>query len=256
MTSPRRQEPPGLGESDKSYWHRYVDFYEGEFASLGDVSAVLEFGVLEGHSIRWLADRFPRARIVGCDVLSPRPGWPASPRIEYAAVDQGSAEEVRSLLGRLATRFDLIIDDGSHLPLHQRNCLVEALAHVRDGGIYVLEDIHTSHPEHPMYRELKPAPAVGPLQLLLGLEHLKSAGAVLDRGTVRRLSQASLFSPEEVELVFGRTDRIRFYRRAALPHRCYRCGGSDYDYAALRCRCGVDLYAAADSISAVLHRRS
>ena len=67
------------------------------------------------------------------------------------------------------------------------------------------------------------------------------------------LARGSPFTPEDVELVFRRGDRIRFYRRAALPLRCYRCGGSDFDYAALRCPCGVDLYEAADSMSAVIH---
>jgi hypothetical protein len=252
MCSSNHRRSPRLEESDKAYWHRYVEFYEGEFAALGDVSHVLEFGVLDGCSIRWLADRFPAARIVGADLLPPRPEWPASPRIEYAAVDQGSIEGIRSLLDRLAVRFDLIIDDGSHLPIHQRNCLVECLAHVRDGGIYVVEDIHTSHPAHEFHRQPGHPPAIGPLQLLLAIEHLKSAGAVLDPATVRGLAGGP-FSAEDIERIFRRADRIRFHRRATLPLRCYRCGRSDYDYAALRCRCGVDLYAAADSITAVIH---
>jgi hypothetical protein len=252
MSRPIHAPPGGPGDSDKVFWHRYVEFYESEFALLGDVSRVLEFGVLDGRSIRWLADRFPGARIVGGDLLSPRPEWPSSPRIEYATVDQGSIDQVRALLDRLAVRFDLIIDDGSHLPIHQRNCLVECLPHLRDGGMYVVEDIHTSHPAHEFYRQLGTPQAIGPLHLLLAIEHLKSAGADLEPAIVRRLA-GGLFSAEDVERIFRRTARVRFHRRASLPLRCYRCGRSDYDYAALRCRCGVDLYAAADSITAVIH---
>ena len=252
MASSNHRRSPRLEESDKAFWHRYVEFYEGEFAALGDVSAVLEFGVLDGRSIGWLADRFPGARVVGGDLLPPRPEWPVSPCIEYATVDQGSTGGIRALLDRLAVRFDLIIDDGSHLPIHQRNCLVECLPHVRDGGIYVVEDIHTSHPAHEFHRQLGDPPALGPLQLLLAIEHLKSAGAALEPATVRRLA-GGLFSAGDIELIFRRTVRVRFHRRASLPLRCYRCGRTDYDYAALRCRCGVDLYGAADSITAVLH---
>src|SRR5262249_8996013 len=62
----------GYLDSDRHYWHRYTDRYEQAFASLGVVRDVLEFGVLEGASIRWLHHRFPEARIVGVDIISPQ----------------------------------------------------------------------------------------------------------------------------------------------------------------------------------------
>ncbi|HEY6363137.1 MAG TPA: class I SAM-dependent methyltransferase [Vicinamibacterales bacterium] len=241
------------GDSDKSFWHRYLEFYEEAFSKLGQVSSILEFGVFKGDSIRWLAQRFPDARIVGCDIIPPQPSWPVSPRIGYATLDQGSLEQIRRLFQHLNIRFDLIIEDGSHQPVHQRNCLVESLACVRPGGIYVLEDLHTAHPQHPLYRELGRSSVVGPLHLLLALEHLQANGRVIDEPTLSRLTGDSLFSREDVELVARRVASINLYRRATLPHRCYNCGSSDFDYGTLRCRCGADLYDEADSMSAVLH---
>jgi hypothetical protein len=184
--------------------------------------------------------------------VPPQPSWPVSPKIGYARLDQGSLEQIRRLFQHLNTQFDLIIEDGSHKPLHQRNCLVEALPYVRPGGMYILEDIHTAHPGHALYRELKRPAAVGPLHLLLALEHLQANDRALDDATIARLTGDSLFSREDVELVFSRICSVDIYRRATLPHRCYRCGTSDFDYGALRCRCGADLYGAADSMTAVL----
>jgi hypothetical protein len=238
--------------SDKSFWHRYVDFYEGAFSKLGHVSAILEFGVFKGASIRWLAERFPDARIVGCDILPQRANWPVSGRIEYAQVDQGSVEQLRALFRRLDTTFDLIIEDGSHKPVHQRNCLVESISNVRDGGMYILEDIHSSHPRHPLYRALERDALIGPLHFLLAIEHLKVTGLGMDESTIHQLAGDSLFTPEDVALIFRKVQTIDIYKRATLPHRCFYCGRSDFDYAKLCCRCGADLYGESDSISAIL----
>lgn len=245
MTSPQAQ-------SDKFFWHRYVDFYEDAFAQLGPVSAILEFGVFKGASIRWLAERFPDARIVGCDIIPKQAEWPVSPRIEYAQFDQGSPEQLRSLFRRFAPPFDLVIEDGSHKPVHQRNCLVESISHVRDGGLYILEDIHCSHPGHPLYRALGRAGIIGPLHLLLAIEHLKVMGLEMDESTIHQLAGDSLFTPEDVALIFRRTQTIGIYKRATLPQRCHNCGRSDFDYAKLCCRCGENLYGETDSISALL----
>jgi len=238
--------------SDKFFWHRYVDFYEGAFSELGHVSAILEFGVYKGASIRWLAERFPDARIVGCDILRQRTDWPVSRRIEYAQVDQGSVEQLRALFRRLDTPFDLIIEDGSHQFLHQRNCLVESISHLRDRGMYILEDIHVSHPSHPNYRALGRDGLIGPLHFLLAIEHFKVTGLEMDDRTIHQLGGDSVFTPEDVALLFRKIQRIDIYKRATLPHRCFYCGRSDFDYAKLSCRCGANLYGESDSISAIL----
>ena len=241
-----------LHESDKTYWHRYLDVYERGFATLGRVSAILEFGVFKGDSIRWLLERFPEAQILGCDIVPQQPSWPVSPRVGYARVDQGSVEQIRRLFAHFQIQFDLIIEDGSHEPMHQRNCLVEALPYVRPNGMYILEDIHTAHPAHALYHKLQRPGIVGPLHLLLALEHLRARGAALDEAALEPLSRESLFSADDVARVAARVSAIDIYKRATLPLRCYACGTSRFDFAALRCSCGTPLYDAADSMTAVI----
>jgi hypothetical protein len=61
----------------------------------------------------------------------------------YLQGDQ--ADEVR--LQEIADRygpFDMVIDDGSHVTVHQAATIRALLPRVRSGGFYVIEDVHTS----------------------------------------------------------------------------------------------------------------
>jgi predicted O-methyltransferase YrrM len=142
----------GITDSDKYYWHRYTETYLRAFAALGEARRVVEFGVLHGASISWLAERFPEAEIVGADLLVRQPEWPFDTRISYRQVDQADRAAVRAMLASVLGDVDLIIDDGSHIPQHQASCLAEGLARLRPGGLYILEDICTSHPLQPRSR--------------------------------------------------------------------------------------------------------
>jgi len=66
------------------------------------------------------------------------------------------------------------------------------------------------------------------------------------------LTSPGYFSEDDLFNLFGAIETIDLYRRTILPLRCYRCGSSAFDYKRLRCGCGVDLYAAADSMSFLL----
>jgi hypothetical protein len=240
---------PPVG-SDKDYWHRYP--YEPVVARVGSAPAILEFGVLHGDSIRSWARRFPEARIIGADILPQQPEWPVAANIRYVQLDQGRPEQIEAMC-REAGPFDLIVEDGSHLPLHQRHCLVTTLPYLRAGGIYILEDIHTSHPSHRLYRGIGEDATIGPLHLLLALEHRLATGGPADAAWCDRLSRHSLFTSSEVQAITARLQSIELYRRATLPLQCYQCGRADrFDFGHLRCACGALLYEEADSMTAIL----
>jgi len=242
-----------LRDSDKSYWHRYLEFYEQQLRDI-TCESVLEFGVWRGASIRWLRERFPAARLFGCDIMEQQPDWPRDERIRYLRADQGQPAQLDSIFNTIDRRLDLVIDDGSHIPLHQRNCLMAALPHMNAGSRYILEDIHTSHPDHPYFRRAKPwfGNLVGVLHVLLALEHLKARAAALDPGALTALSRRSLFTAADIGVLFESVRSVSFYKRACLPIRCFRCETSNFDFGRLRCSCGVDLYSSSDSMSAVI----
>jgi hypothetical protein len=239
-------------ESDKYYWHRYVDKYEQAFTSLGDVSDILEFGVFEGASVRWLEQRFPSSRILGVDITTPKPTWPSGSRFDYVQANQGDSSAIRSMLARFDRGYDLIIDDGSHLPPHQASCLVEAFPFVRPGKLYIIEDIHTCHPDNPDFKHYSPSGTANCLHVLLAMQHLKDCSLPLSGEMAATLATPGFFSPEDLVYLFEKIRGIDFFKRTSLPLRCYRCGSSAFDYKQLRCVCGVHLYAASDSMSVLL----
>lgn len=240
--------------SDKATWHRYLGFYEPHLQRLAGARRVLEFGVFHGASVRYLHERFPEAHVFGADILPVQPEWPTGDWVTYVQVDQGDRAALAALLDRHPGPYDLVVEDGSHAPEHQRNCLVAALPRVRSGGAYVLEDLHTSHPAHPMSRggRRRGAPQVNCYGVLLAFEHLRSTGQELDDRITWELTRRGLLTEPELRELFARVAAVDLYRRAALPLRCYRCQGERFDYAQQRCACGVPLMEPADSMTAVI----
>lgn len=242
-----------IEESDKAYWHQFISFYENELANF-ECKSVLEFGVWRGGSIRWLMDKYPKAKIYGADIIPIHASWPQSENIEYFKVDQGEIDQIKNVFTKIDAKLDLIIEDGSHIPEHQRNSLVESISHIRTGGIYILEDIHTSHPNHPYYRKSKKilTPLVGPLHFLLAIDHLKVLGDEMLQRKMDELSQNSLFDRNMVEMLYDKIESVKIFKRTKLPIRCFSCGKNDFNYARLKCKCGIELFAETDSMSALL----
>jgi len=246
---------PLIATSDKAFWHAYVDFYAHHFPADID-GLVVEFGVLNGNSIRWLSERFASAELVGVDILPVQPSWPQGPRTRYALVDQDSEAQVAAFFASISAPR-LIIEDGSHFPRHQSRCLRLGLEKLAPGGLYVLEDIHTSHPEHSLYQgEFGPVQrAQTSLHLLLAIDHAKRLGQqALSDAQLDRLAGPH-FSREQLVALFAQIDTLQVYKRSTLPTQCWRCGSTEFDYLAWRCACGVELMGNADSMSIVLRKQ-
>ena len=247
-----------IADSDKHFWHRYTETYLAAFAKLGTVRRILEFGVHHGASIRWLRSRFQQAEIVGVDILPVQPTWPQDAGLTYRVVDQADRTAVADMLAD-AGSFDLMIEDGSHVPQHQVNCLVEGLRRVRPGGLYILEDICTSHPLQAAFRHYslidgRQVPTA--LHVLLAIIHRKEIGGDADADFVGPLAHPGFCSSADVRELFATIDRATMYRRSVLPLRCYACGSTDFDYVAWRCQCGVALYEPANSMAVLLWKAS
>jgi hypothetical protein len=263
---PTLQPLPIDVDSDKSFWHGYTGFYEARLPA--DLTGlIVEFGVFKGNSVRWLLRRYPAARIVGVDILPQQPGWPIDEHVEYRRLDQGSESGVNSLFQSLPPPL-LIIEDGSHVPSHQSRCLRLGFPALAPGGIYILEDIHTSHPSHAQYREEFDRGALGrllardgtthqtALSVLLAFEHIKRRGdARLTEADLGQLAAGGPYSRDELVTLFGGIESIEIYRRATLPARCWKCGSDTYSYARYRCVCGVEVLAEADSMSVFIRKR-
>ncbi len=239
--------------SDKHHWHRYGGFYRAQLARLGPVRRVLEFGVLHGASICWLRRLFPAAAILAIDRDPPRPDWPRDGGIRYVTADQGDAPGLARALDAAGEGFDLVIEDGSHVPAHQARSLALAFPRLRPGGLFIAEDLHSALPSHPLARG-----AAGPsaLHLLLAIERARALDRPLTAAEAGALATGGAFSAAEVAGLDRRIDAVSFHRRAVLPLSCWSCGGSAFDLARLRCACGMDLgMEGPDSLAAVVWAR-
>jgi cephalosporin hydroxylase len=135
--------------TDKWGAHFYTPVYHQLFAHLRDRPVRLleigiggyEFARLGGASLAMWADYFPNGRILGIDVFAKT--LDLGPRV---SVSQGSQDDAAFLTRMSAEHgpFDIVIDDGSHVPaqvIASFNVLFPLLA---DGGLYVIEDVQST----------------------------------------------------------------------------------------------------------------
>jgi cephalosporin hydroxylase len=125
-------------------WRHYFEIYHRHLAKFRNQSPiVVEVGIYSGGSLDLWRDYFgPGALLVGVDV-EPTCRTYERPGTGVIIGDQGDPQFWRRILsdGSLPAP-DIVIDDGSHRPEHQRTTLEELLPRMRPGGVYICEDIH------------------------------------------------------------------------------------------------------------------
>ena len=130
------------GQSSRGPGHQYAPFYEKLFAGR-TVRALLEIGVLWGASLRIWADYFPEAKIFGID-YNPLCQY-AGGRIQTVVCDQSDAPALMHAAANFTLAagglFDIIIDDGSHIPAHQLASAIALHGYLALGSVYVIEDV-------------------------------------------------------------------------------------------------------------------
>lgn len=129
-----------MTQTDKYHTHQYIQsVYEEKFDPYRTSSKlVVEIGVYQGESLRLWRRYFPFARIVGVDInLSSVDGC------EVIQADQSKDEDLIRVAQNI-DQADLIIDDGSHRMRDQQRTFYILFKALRSGGLFVLEDLHTS----------------------------------------------------------------------------------------------------------------
>lgn len=128
--------------TDKEGLHKYVsNHYERLFSPLKmSAKRICEIGVAWGSSLRMLRDYFPNAEVVGCDLEDMSLG---EDRISVVKMNQSLKEDL-DYFCKTQDEFDIIIDDGSHCMKDQQSTLVSFFKILKPGGLYIIEDLHTS----------------------------------------------------------------------------------------------------------------
>ena len=104
---------------------------------------ILEIGVDTGHGLRALKKYFPNSKIYGLDILKDC----KKHQEENIEVIIGSQVDENILKKLSEYKFDLIIDDGSHLNDHVYTTFDYLFKYLKADkiGLYIVEDIHTSY---------------------------------------------------------------------------------------------------------------
>lgn len=129
--------------------HGFIDIYDIYLACNQEkTKTVLEIGVDNGNSLKMWNEYFPNAKIIGWDIKAYKLDA-FGPRISTFCVDQEDKDSMHQALDFLgAPQFDLIIDDGCHTMEGQQKTLASLWSVLSPGGIYIVEDLHTSLPHN------------------------------------------------------------------------------------------------------------
>lgn len=123
--------------------HRYTDYYELFFAPIREsAKKILEIGVYKGQSLLALESYFPNAAIIGLD--NEHPFTEKTDRVASYRGDQANRNHLKKLIKHCGDGWDIIIDDGGHRMRQQQISLGFLFEFVKAGGIYIIEDVHTS----------------------------------------------------------------------------------------------------------------
>lgn len=124
------------------YSHGFIDVYTPYFNKLSNVKNVLEIGVYSGDSLNYFSTTFKDANIYGIDINDM--SVYDTDRIKTYIVNQESRESLNSFLNNTNIEFDIILDDGGHTMRQQQISFGVLFKHLKNGGLYILEDLHTS----------------------------------------------------------------------------------------------------------------
>jgi len=126
-------------------WSHYFDIYERHFSKYrGKETVILEIGVFQGGSLQMWKDYFgPKAKIYGIDI-NPECKKLEEDNIEILIGSQSDRNFLRRVKAQIP-KVDILIDDGGHTMKQQIVTFEEMYDHVKEDGVYLCEDLHTSY---------------------------------------------------------------------------------------------------------------
>ncbi|MGB7419006.1 MAG: class I SAM-dependent methyltransferase [Erythrobacter sp.] len=126
-------------------WLHYPEIYEREFARYrGTDVNFLEIGIFKGGSIEiWRKYFGEEARIAGLDIEPHCADYVEAPNRAFIG-SQADPAFLESVIHDIGAP-DIILDDGSHVAEHQEVTFKTLFPHLKTGGLYVIEDLHTAY---------------------------------------------------------------------------------------------------------------
>jgi hypothetical protein len=136
--------------TDKEGSHSYPQHYDQHFSALRDRHLnILEIGIggyddphAGGAGLRMWKEYFCNSQIIGLDFYNKEPL--REDRIDIFKGSQADPDILDQIVRKHGS-LDIIIDDGSHQNAHVLASFKFLFPHLKDGGIYVIEDTQTAY---------------------------------------------------------------------------------------------------------------
>ena len=120
----------------------FIQIYEKYFKDIKDQKLnILEIGIDKGDSLRIWRDYFPNAKICGLDI--DKKDFHIN-GVEFFFGDQSDKDFLNSIIDKY-NKFDIIIDDGSHISKHIISSFNFLYPYLNEDGFYIIEDLQTSY---------------------------------------------------------------------------------------------------------------
>lgn len=197
-----------FGTDKSSKEHNYLRKYEFFLNKwkYEDIN-ILELGVFKGSSLNMWGTYFSNATIYGVDIIEKCICCEGENR--KVLIRDLSDESELDALGEI--RPTIIIDDASHFWSHQIKALYHLLPNLRNGGIYILEDLGTSFPS---YRNMNFDDAsVSAYDFCAAIAEVVTSGEML---RVAHLQTGLLPLKQEIEFLAQQIAMISFIQESCI----------------------------------------
>ena len=128
------------GHGDKGTAHTYIEEYDKLLTPYRNNINFLEVGVSHGESIQMWSEFFNDSTIFGIDITSANIKHLLDNKEFNIIIGDATKESILELLPK-DIMFDVLIDDGSHLLYHQINTFNIFKSRMKEGGIFIIEDV-------------------------------------------------------------------------------------------------------------------
>jgi len=137
-----------IKNNNKNYiakYEQYLDVYERHLSKYkGKTVTIIEFGVNQGGSLNMWKEYLGKGTIIYGVDINPNCAKLTSGNIEILIGDQ----EDRNFLEDVAKKIgevDIVVDDGGHSMAQQINTFEVIFPCLKNDGVYICEDLHTSY---------------------------------------------------------------------------------------------------------------
>ena len=130
--------------SDK--WSLYLDLYDEKLNNYRLLPIKLfEIGILNGGSLEIFAEYFTKAKLIlGCDIDTKCEQLKYKNSNIKLIIGDANKQEIKDKITKYS-KFDIIIDDGSHNSIDVVSSFSNYFNHLEEGGLYIIEDLHCSY---------------------------------------------------------------------------------------------------------------